>query len=225
MSSAQKIHASTQKFTEIVDFVDNVVILEGGNACMIIEVTASNFALLSQKEQEARVYAYAAFLNSLTFTVQILIRNKRMDISSYLKELDDIIKVTKNQKLASYIKYYRAFVQEMVTINVVLNKSFYIVIPYSSLEIGMKGAKESLQKGQKGKAAIEDLAQAAKKSLQIKADSLLPQLQKFSMSAKILERDDLIKLFYNIYNEGLDLDIEQVDPGVNANFVTGGQKP
>jgi hypothetical protein len=222
MSSAQKIHASTQKFTEIVDFVDNVVVLEGGNACMIIEITASNFALLSQKEQEARVYSYAAFLNSLTFTVQILIRNKRMDITSYLKELDDIIKTTKNQKLGSYIKYYRAFVQEMVTINVVLNKDFYIIIPYTSLETGMKGARQTLQKSQKGQSEIQEFAQAAKKVLQIKADSLLSQLQKFSMSARILEKDDLIKLFYNIYNEGLDIDVEQLEPGVNANLVTGG---
>ena len=46
--AAQKIHSSTQKFTEIIDFVDQLVILEGGSACMIIEITASNFALLSK---------------------------------------------------------------------------------------------------------------------------------------------------------------------------------
>src|SRR6266550_3126397 len=79
--AAQKIHATTQKFTEIVDFIDNIVVLEGGAACMIIEITASNFALLSRREQDTRIFAYASLLNSLSFPIQILIRNKRIDIS------------------------------------------------------------------------------------------------------------------------------------------------
>ena len=79
----QKAHSSTQKFTEIVDIIDNVVILEGGKACMIIEVTGTNFALLSQKEQDSKIFSYASLLNSLSFPLQILIRNKRVDISSY----------------------------------------------------------------------------------------------------------------------------------------------
>ncbi len=128
---AQKIHASTQKFTEIVDFVDNIVILEGGGACIVIEITASNFALLSQREQDTRIYSYASLLNSLSFPIQIIIRNKRMDISSYLKELEEMEKTTKSPQLKTHIRLYRTFVHEMITVNVVLNKAFYIVIPYA----------------------------------------------------------------------------------------------
>src|SRR5579859_5942431 len=120
MNAAQKISASTQQFTEIVDFGEDIVIFRGGSASLVIEITASNFALLSQKEQNARIYAYAALLNSLTFPIQILIRNKRIDVSSYLKELDLIAHSTKNAQLATYIKNYRDFVRELVTINIVL---------------------------------------------------------------------------------------------------------
>ena len=70
--AAQKIHSTTQKFTEIVDFADDIVLLEGGNACMIIEITASNFALLSKREQDSRIVSYAGMLNSLSFPIQIL---------------------------------------------------------------------------------------------------------------------------------------------------------
>ncbi len=143
MSAAQKIHASTQKFTEIVDFLDNVVIMQGGNASMIIEITASNFALLSKREQDSRIFSYASLLNSLSFPIQILIRNKRLDITSYIKDLDEIIRTSKSPQLQAYIGYYRDFVQEMVTVNVVLNKSFYIVIPFSSLEMGVAGGKQN----------------------------------------------------------------------------------
>lgn len=224
MNSAQKIHASTQKFTEIVDFVDNMVILEGGNACLIIEITASNFALLSKREQDSRVFSYASLLNSLSFPIQILIRNKRIDITSYLKELDERIESSKNQKLATYIGYYRDFVQEMVTVNVVLNKSFYIIIPFSSLEMGAVGATKASKKGQKSKTETVGISQNAAKSLQSKAATVLAQLQKFAVSARVLEKEDLIKLFYDIYNEGSNIEVEQIEPAAKATFVSGGPK-
>src|SRR3989344_8259290 len=107
MANSARIKASTQKFTEIIDIVDSVVLLEGGYACLVIEVTASNFALLSKKEQDAKIYSYASLLNSLSFPIQIIIRNQRVDITSYLKNLEELEKHTKNEMLASHIKLYR----------------------------------------------------------------------------------------------------------------------
>src|SRR3989344_8060149 len=120
-----KITATTQKFIEIIDIVDNVVFLTGGNAALIIDVTASNFSLSSKEEQNAKLFAYAALLNSLTFPIQIVIRNKRVDISSYIKSLELEERLTHNTLLARQIRLYRNFVAEMVRINVVLNKTFY----------------------------------------------------------------------------------------------------
>ncbi len=197
-SPAQKIHATTQKFTEIIDIVDNVVILAGGNAALVIEITASNFALLSKKEQDSKIFAYASLLNSLTFPIEILIRNKRIDITSYLKELDEEELTTKNELLAQHIRLYREFVREMVRVNVVLNKTFYIVIPFSSLEAGLSGVKQSFGKNEAEKQAF---AEAAKKALNGKAESVHAQLAKLSVASKTLEKEELIKLFYDIFND------------------------
>ena len=217
--AAQKIHATTQKFTEIVDFADDIVLLDGGNACMIIEITASNFALLSKREQDSRIFAYAGMLNSLSFPIQILIRNRRMDISLYIHELEEMMTSTKNPQLSAYIEYYAAFVKEMITVNVVLNKSFYIVVPFSSLEMGVTGATQTQQKKQSQK---DTFIEAAQKILQNKATSLLGQLQKFATSARILEKEDLIKLFYEIYNEDTEIDIDQMQAGADASVIRGG---
>lgn len=218
--AAKKIHATTQKFTEIVDFADDIVILEGGNACMIIEITASNFALLSKREQDSRIFSYAGMLNSLSFPVQILIRNRRMDISQYIHELEDTIHKTKNPQLQAYVEYYAAFVKEMVTVNVVLNKSFYIVVPFSSLEMGVTGAAQQTQ--QKKQTQKDTFIENARKILGNKANSLLAQLQKFASSARVLEKEDLIKLFYEIYNEDTEVDIDQMQAGAEAPVVRGG---
>jgi hypothetical protein len=219
--AAQKIHATTQKFTEIVDIIDNIVVLDGGAACMIIEITASNFALLSRREQDTRIFAYASLLNSLSFPIQILIRNKRIDISIYLKSLDEIIAATQQPQLKQYIQYYRTFVHEMVTVNVVLSKSFYIVVPYSALEGGVAGVKQSVQKGQ---TPAQTTATEAKKVLNTQSSTLLGQLQKFATSARLLEKEDLIKLYYDIYNEGVGIEVDQVEPGIDATMVTQAKK-
>jgi len=209
----QKTQTSTQKFTEIIDFIGSTVIMNGGKACLIIEITASNFSLLSKKEQDARIYSYASLLNSLSFPIQILIRNKKMDMSSYIKDLEDIVAKTTNSSLSEYIKLYRDFIKEVMTINVVLNKSFYVVIPYSSLEQGA---------AQFNKQEVKDFAASAYKALEAKANTVLGQLRRFSVTAKILEKDDLVKLFYDLYNENSKLDLNFAKHEMNATFVKGG---
>jgi hypothetical protein len=214
----QKAHASTQKFTELTDIVDNVVILEGGRACLVIEVTGTNFALLSQKEQDSRIFSYASLLNSLSFPLQVLIRNKRVDISSYLKELEEAEKQTQNRLLAEHISQYRDFVREMVKVNVVLNKNFYLVIPYSSLEKGVGGAKQAVAKSS---TTADTFVEDAKKALLTKADEVLAQVRKFAVAAQILEKEELVKLFYDVYNEGL-LDATQVETDSKTVLIKGG---
>lgn len=207
-------HATTQKFTEIVDIAENVITFSGGNAATVIEITASNFALLSQKEQDSKIYAYASLLNSLTFPIQILIRNKRVDITSYLKLLEEAEHTTKNALLGMHIKLYRDFVREMVQVNVVLNKTFYIVIGYTTLEGGVGNV------GQKTKnKTVSDLTPAgAHKKLEQKAESVLSQLAKLGASARLLEKEELIKLFYDIYNDNL-IDVTHITNDVDATMT------
>ncbi|HUD44742.1 MAG TPA: hypothetical protein VMR41_04325 [Patescibacteria group bacterium] len=191
---AQKIHSTTQHFTEIVDIIDNIVILAGGYACCVIELTATNFALLSQEEQNAKIYNYAALLNSLSFPIQVLVRNKRVDVTEYMQQLDNAERLTLNPKLKQQIEQYKAFVEEMVTVNTVLNKQFYIIISYSSLEGGLAAVAPG--KGSQRNVFI----QSAQKTLLSKAESIHGQLSQIAASTKLLEREELIKLFYDIFN-------------------------
>ncbi len=212
--TAQKISATTQKFIEIQDIVDNVVILASGNASLIIQVTATNFDLLSQQEKDARVFSYASLLNSLSFPIQIFIRSKRIDISSYLKLLREETRKTSNQMLKAQIEKYHDFVQELVKVNIVLDKKFYIVLSYSYLEGGISGVA---QKGKKG----FDFLTSAKTSLKSKEESILSQLGRLNLSAKTLNKEDLVKLFYETYNT--DTEVSQITDTIKAPFVkTGG---
>jgi len=213
--SMPKIKSSTQKFTEIIDIIDNIVLLQSGGACLIVELTASNFSLLSQAEQQGKLFSYASLLNSVTFPIQILIRNKRMDVTSYLTELEEQERKTQNQLLAKHINLYREFVHQMVKVNVVLNKQFYLVLSYSSLEDGVTGAAQTVNKGV---SQIDSLYESARKSLASKADSLLPQLRKIAVSAKVLNKEELVKLFYDIYNQDI-IEVTQAEADIKTPFI------
>ncbi len=182
-----KTRASTQSFTEISEIFDDIIIFAHGNACLIFELTATNFALLSGPEQDAKIFAYASLLNSLSFPIQIVIRSEKLDISSYLKLLDLEIAKNGNTKFGGQIQKYRNFVQELVKVNSVLDKKFYIVVPFSYLESPGKSSKN-----------FKDIAKA---SLHSKASSLTSQLARLNLKSKILEGEELAKLFYDIYNE------------------------
>lgn len=207
--------SSTQAFTEIDDIVDDIVVMKGGYAALVIEITASNFALLAKRDQDTKLFAYAAFLNSLTFPVQILIRNKRVDISSYLKLLEEQEEKTQNPMLARQIHLYREFIHEMVKINVVLNKTFYVILPYSSLEEGVTG---SIPKGLSQK---DVFVMNAKKALYAKADSVHGQLRRFAVATKTLEKKDLVQLFYDVFNENSDgeFDAANIDDNTGTPIV------
>ncbi len=221
-NTAQKINASTQKFTEIQDIREDIVLLSGGSACLIIEVEATNFALLSQEEQHAKIVSYASLLNSLSFPIQIVIRNKRVDISSYLKLLDremqklaslhtpvqEVQFTSQNEKRITYIKQYKSFVEQLIKVNTVLDKTFYIIVSFSFLEKGARGI--GLKK--------EDFFAAAKASLHTKTESLAAQLGRLGLRNKILQTDALIKLFYDIYNQGGGIG-ENVNDSLSAPVV------
>jgi hypothetical protein len=195
MAKTAQHNTSTQRFTEIHDIKENIVLLEGGGASIVMEITATNFALLSREEQDGKMFAYASLLNSLSFPVQILVRSKRIQILPYLKLLDSEQRKATNPKLSLFIKQYRDFIENLVTVSTVLDKQFYCVISYSSVEGGIK-------RTQKGVSADELFFQGAKTSLRTKADSVMALFERVGLRTHILGEDELTKLFYDIYNQG-----------------------
>ena len=61
---AAPIRGTTQSFIDIESIRDDLVILKDGSSSLIVETSAVNFGLLSEREQDALIYAFAAFLNS-----------------------------------------------------------------------------------------------------------------------------------------------------------------
>lgn len=198
MNSVRIPKNSTQGFTEILDIREDIVLMRGGEACILIELQASNFALLSGEEQDAKVFGYAGLLNSLSFPVQIVIRSKKVNILPYVDSLGEAAKQTTNEKLAKNILQYKEFVEKLVTSATVLDKQFFFVISYSLLEEGLGGVTKISKTDESN---MEDFFVRARASLHTKAESLLSQIDRMNLRAKVVEKTQLISVFRDIYNE------------------------
>lgn len=194
------IRASTQEHLDIEDIQDGIIILKDGSCCLIIATTAINFGLLSEKEQEATIYAYAGLLNSLTFSIQIVLRSQRKDISSYIKLIQRAEEKEGKKEIKEQIKKYRQFIEETVAKNEVLDKKFYIVIPMSALELGVKQALTSAFAGKKLPFDKDHILQRAKTNLYPKRDHILRQLGRLGLKGKQMNTQELIQLFFSVYN-------------------------
>lgn len=198
------IRATAQEFLEIEDIKENIVLLVDGSCVVIIETTAVNFGLLSEKEQEALIYAYSGLLNSLSFPIQIYLRSKHKDISGYLKQLEDAEYKQTNSLLKKRISKYREFVAATVKERNVLDKKFYIVIPFSKLELGVTNIKNLVNIKTKGLPySKEYILDRALTVLAPRRDHLLRQLARLGLKGMQLSTQKLVELFHDIYNPGV----------------------
>lgn len=218
--------ASTQHFTYIEDIKDDLVILAGGGAALIIETSAVNFELLSEEEQEAIIYAYTAFLNSLSFPIQVMIMNRQMDISGYLNYISRQKEKLQNTKFKNHLEKYHQFILGIVKENRVLEKKFYMVIPFSPLELGVK-AGFSFFGGNKGGLPFpkDYILSRAKTALIPKRDHLLRQLNRLGLKGIQLNTAQLVELFYEFLNPDQE-DVQKVPEGAGFTnvLVEGVQK-
>lgn len=196
------IRSSTQLFTEVETIDHNIVMFTDGSCAMVISATAVNFGLLSEKEQDAIIYSYAGLLNSLSFPIEILIRTQHKDVTAYLQTLEDQEKKQKNPKLVTAIHGYRLFVAATVKEKDVLDKKFYLVIPFSYLELGVSanvllgGKKRGLPYPR------QYIFERALTVLTPKGDHMISLLNRIGLQAKQLTNEQLARVYYEIYNQG-----------------------
>lgn len=179
---------STQDFLPVDDIRDDIVIMKDGSMAIILQTSAVNFDLLSETEQLAIIGSFAALLNSLSFSIQIVIRSKRLDISNYIHLLRDAEALQKNPLLQTMMQHYRQFVTNIIRNNEVLDKQFFVVISVSYLELGVvKDVNKNFEKGLT--------------LLSPRRDHIMRQLSRIGLKTTQLNTDKLISLFYDYYND------------------------
>ena len=132
LSQTKDNPASTQATLMISELRDNIVIMKDGSFRAVVACKSINFDLMSDVERESVEYSYQNFLNSLDFTTQIMVRSQRVDIGPYLTRLTEIRRNNDNMLLGVLMDDYINFIEILSQEANIMDKSFFIVVPYYS---------------------------------------------------------------------------------------------
>ncbi len=193
---------ATQHFVPIADIRDDVVLLKDGQMCMVLLASSINFALKSADEQQAILSQFQSFLNSIDFSIQIYIQSRRLDIRPYLEILKEREVLQDNDLMRIQLREYMEFINTFTTQVDIMTKNFFIVIPYTPLNLELKGISRLLNtKSTAQKTALSnDKFFEDKTQLEQRVSIVEQGLSRIGIRTALLGTEELIELYYHIFN-------------------------
>ena len=130
---------ATQQFLEIDQIREGIVILKDKSLRGVMMVSSLNFALTSEEEQNAIIYQFQSFLNSLDFSCQIVTQTRKLNITGYIEKIRELEKNQENELLKIQTASYREFIETLVAGGSIMSKSFFVVVPFYLLNAPRTG--------------------------------------------------------------------------------------
>ena len=205
---------NSQNLVTIKDIRRDTLLMKNGSLCQVLMVGGVNFSLKSEQEQNLLITAYQNFLNSIDFSVQILIHSRKINIDRYLADLGKRLTEEQSPLLQNQISEYREFVRQFVSENAIMEKMFLMVIPWhpvvvpkvstSSIKLPFFGKKdtaaEKQQETQDEEARITKTLDDNLPQLSQRVNEVVRGLSTLGLEAVVLKDEELAELFFNFYN-------------------------
>jgi hypothetical protein len=168
-----------------------------------LAVSAINYDLKSSDEQDAIVNQYQNFLNSLDFPLQILISSRKINMGHYIEFIESKEKGQTNELLRLQISEYKNFIAQMVSVSNIMDKNFYIIVPFSPIESDKKGFFNNFSNMLNPKKNILEKREAFetyKSQLFQRVDHITAGLTGIGLRITPLKTQELVELLYESYN-------------------------
>lgn len=207
VKSGQKNPAtSTQLHLKIAEIRDDVLVLKNGGLRSILKTSSLNLNLKSEAEQNAVIYSYQNFLNTLEFPIQILIRSKKLDIDDYLEKLKKIGVKQSNPLLQKQTFEYVEYITRLVEYADIMEKEFYVIIPQDPFRSEQKNILKTFIENIFPQDSVTQIKQRhsefsqLKKGLSSRVNTVRAGLENCNLKVNELNTQELIELFYEVYN-------------------------
>jgi len=169
----------------------DIMRLPGERFRAVLEVAGVPFGLMSDLEKQVILFNFAAFLNSLSFPIQTLVRVLPVDIDGYLGRIEDRVRHELPERLAELAQDHVAFVRGMARSRNLLERHFYIVLP--AQEAVRTRFLGWLSHGRRDPALQ---AEAARKQLAFRCDEMARQLARCGLNVRRLDDVEVAELLY-----------------------------
>jgi hypothetical protein len=201
--------SATQEFVPIKEVRDGVVVLKDGGMRAIVLCSSLNFSLKSEDEKNAILIQFQDFLNSLDFSVEIVIQSRKLDIRPYIALLEEQEKNQTNNLMKIQVREYIEFIKSFTENTNIMTKNFFIVVPYSPSIIGSNVAGNITSRF----SSLGKKVEAAKKAQVTNFDEDRSQLEerlavveqgliRTGIRVARLGTEEVIELFYKAFNPG-----------------------
>ena len=124
-----------------------------------------NFDLKSEAEQVTILNSFQNFLNTIDFSIQLFIHSRKVNVDAYLAKMKQREEQEENALLKIQIAEYAEFIRSFVDQNAIINKTFFVIVPYegSSIQkssfnlLDMFKKQTKVEANQSEQAALEQL--------------------------------------------------------------------
>ncbi|MBX4198069.1 hypothetical protein KW782_01915 [Candidatus Parcubacteria bacterium] len=195
---------ATQAFVPIKEVRDGYAILKDDSMRALIMSSSLNFALKSADEQNAILFQFQDFLNSLDFSIQIFIESRKLDIRPYLALLEQREKEQMSDLLKIQIQEYIGFVKNFTETTSIMTKSFFVIIPYSPAILTKKNPLSLLKKHpqEEVKKEATEMYEENRAQLEERVSVVEQGLIRCGIRVARLGTEEIVELFYKLFNPG-----------------------
>ncbi len=197
--------SATQEFVPIQEVRDGIALLKDGSMRGILLASSLNFSLKSEDERNAILLQFQDFLNSLDFSIEIVIQSRRLDIRPYIALLEDQEKKQMNSLLKIQTREYIDFIRNFTENTNIMTKSFFIVVPYAPALLGA-GKTASIASafgmGQKSEAGSDSSFEESRTQLEERLGIVEQGMVRTGIRVARLGTEEVIELFYKAFNPG-----------------------
>jgi hypothetical protein len=194
---------ATQQFVPVKEIRNGVIVLKDGGYRGILICSSINFGLKSADEQHAITMGFQNFLNTLDFSIQIVVNSRRMDLRPYLALLEEKGPEQKTELMRIQLHEYIEFVRSFTDQANIMTKSFYVVVSYTphvtaASAVGFFRRGNSATKSEAADTSFEeDRAQ-----LEQRLNLVSGGLSGTGVRAVPLGTEEVIELLYRSFNPG-----------------------
>lgn len=200
---AQSQTAATQAFVPLKEVRDNIAVLRDGSLRAIIMASSINFALKSHDEQTAILAQFQSFLNTLDFSIQIVVESRRLNINPYLELLASKEEAQDNDLMRVQLREYIEFIRTFTTEVDIMVKSFFVVVPYSPIAVNLEKSLNTLISRQKAPTVSTEMRfEENRTQLEQRVSVVESGLSRLGVRTIPLGTDEIIELFYHLFNPG-----------------------
>ncbi|MBI4123086.1 MAG: hypothetical protein HY458_01840 [Parcubacteria group bacterium] len=186
--------ATTQEFLELDEIREGMAVLKDRTVRGVMLVSSQNFALKSGEEQDATIAQFQSLLNSLDFSMQIVVQSRRLNLTGYLDQLKELEVNQKNELLKGLTKDYHAFVERLIAGSAIMTKNFFVVVPFSLVETLPLDDRKRMPRIVGG--LSDDDLQRMKTQLWQRMEFVALGLRRMGLKVAPLNSEELIELFW-----------------------------